>query len=347
MRMFMRAAVPLFLLLLLPAVGQAQRIADDSLHALIRSGIALSGRQEYTRARAAFDRAIRDFPQHPAGYLNKAILLQVISLDLETPVEMPAYLRLLEKTQEIGERMTASASTRAEGNYYIGMAQSYVAYYHFRDEEDWISGLSKGLSATGYLEDCLASMPRAYDAMTGIGTYKYWKSRNMSFLTWTPIVDDERDAGIRMLRRAEQRALYTAQQATNSLIWIHIEEEKWNDAIRTANAVLKRFPQNRLFLWGLASAAEGKSDWHTARSAYRRILASIDEEVTERRYIELQARAKIAAMSHLLGDAATARKQCRWVLSKRQMSLEGLTNDGKDRIERRFEEMEELIEELR
>jgi tetratricopeptide (TPR) repeat protein len=333
-------------LLFLPYALPAQRIADDSLHALIQKGIHLSGLQQYDGARSVFDRAIKEFPKHPAGYLNKAILLQVISLDLEVPVQMPAYLQLLESTRTLGEKMTAHATLRAEGNYYIGMARSYIAYYHFRDGEDWISGLSEGLKATGFLEDCLESQPRAYDAMTGVGTYKYWKSKNMSFLTWTPLVDDERETGIRMLRRAERHAHYTAQQATNSLIWIYIEEENWKAATRTANDVLGRFPKNRLFLWGLASAEEGREKWRAARDAYRRIVSSIDDEVSDSRYIELQARAKIALMSALLGDTETAAREIRWVLSKRSMSLKGLTEDGRDRIQRRFEEIEELKEEM-
>ncbi len=333
--------------LLLPVLLHAQRISDDNLHTLVREGIRLSGLQQYTRAESAFDEAIARFPEHPAGYLNKAILLQVISLDLEVPVRMPAYLKLLNKAQTLGERMLAHSTLQAEGNYYIGMARSYIAYYEFRDGEDWISGLSQGLKATGYLEDCLEFDHDAYDAMTGVGTYKYWKSQNMSFLTWTPLVDDERAAGIRMLRSAESKALYTAQQATNSLIWIYIEEERWHEAMRAADNILRRFPNNRLFLWGLASAAEGAENWKRAREAYRRIFASIDKEVTDDRYIALQARAKIASMSYLMGDYATARQECRWVLSRRNSSLRGLTDDGKDRISRRMEEMEELEEALR
>ena len=73
----------------------------------------------------------------------------------------------------------------------------------------------------------------------------------------------------------------------------------------------------------------------------------MDDEVEDRRYIETQARAKIASMSYLLGDRETAERECRWVLSRKSMSLSGLTDDGKDRLERRFEEMEELRDSLR
>jgi tetratricopeptide (TPR) repeat protein len=324
----------------------AQRITDNSLHELIRTGIQLSGQQKYTEAMRSFERAIRNFPSHPAGYLNKAILLMVESLDFEIPIEMPAYLQLLEKVELLGQRMTESSETAAEGLYYRGMARSYVAYYNFRDGENWLSGLSHGLKATSYLEECLEENPKAYDAMTGVGTYKYWKSRNMSFLTWTPLFDDERHAGINMLRLAEIKAAYSSQQATNSLIWIYIEEERWNDAIHSAQSILRRFPSNRLFLWGLASAAEGKEDWALARETYKRIVASIDKEVSERRYIEIQARAKIATLSYELGDRNMARHECDWVLRHRVIDLSGFTSDGSNRIQRRIEEMEELREKL-
>lgn len=335
-----------FLLFGMRTTARAQRIPDPGLHMMIREGIDHSGAQDYTAALRVFDRAIRAYPAHPAGYLNKAILLMVMSLDFETPVRMPEYLDLLDTVDRLGEQLAQDPGTAAEGLYYRGMARSYRAYYEFRDGEDWLAGLSQGMKATGFLEDALAKHPKAYDAMTGVGTYKYWKSRNMSFLTWTTIVSDERAEGIRLLRRAERQADYSAQQATNSLIWIFIEEERWNDAIRTANTILRRYPRNRLFLWGLASAAEGKEDWALARRAYERIVASLDTEVKERRYIEIQARAKIASMSHALGDRDTARRECLWVLRQRGIDLSGFTTDGADRITRRIEEMEELRDEL-
>ncbi len=259
---------------------------------------------------------------------------------------MPTYLKLLDRVEQLAQRMSEDPSTAAEGLYYLGMARSYIAYYNFRDGENWLSGLSHGLKATGFLEDCLEINPKAYDAMTGIGTYMYWKSQNMSFLTWTPLVDDERYAGIHMLRLSELKAQYSSQQATNSLIWIYIEEERWNDAIHSARGILRRFPANRLFLWGLASAAEGREDWALARKAYQRIVASIDKEVSERRYIEIQARAKIALMSYELGDTSRAKQECDWVLRQRGIELSGFTSDGKERIERRIEEMEDLKSDL-
>ena len=326
--------------------AQGQQIADTTLHRMIRHGIDLSGQQRYSAAQKTFERAITAFPTHPAGYLNKAILLQVMSLDFETPVAMPEYLRLLEKVEAIGERMAEQSGHDAEGRYYIGMARSYIAYYHFRDGKNWLSGLSHGLDASSELEECLELNSKAYDAMTGVGTYRYWKSNNMSFLTWTPLVDDNRHAGIKMLRLAEAKAQYSAQQATNALIWIFIEEERWKDAVRSARQILRRYPKNRLFLWGLASAAEGMEDWATARSAYQRIVASIDGEVKDRRYIEIQARAKIALMHYRLGDHDAARTEASWVKKQKKRSLGGLTSDALDRIERRFEEIDDLWSDL-
>lgn len=328
------------------SISQAQRISHPQLHETILRGIQLSGQQRYSEAMQTFETAMREYPTHAAGYLNKAILLMVMSLDFETPLRMPDYLDLLDSVEKHAGAMTTTGGDNSEALYYLAMARSYTAYYHFRDGGGWLSGLSHGMKATDFFEDCLARNSSAYDAMTGLGTYKYWKSRNMSFLTWTPFVDDERSAGIKLLRQAEKNAAYTAQQATNSLIWIYVEEERWDDAIRSATAILQRFPENRLFLWGLASAAEGKEDWALAREAYRRIVASIDTEVSERRYIEIQARAKIASMSFILGDRSTALRECNWVLSQRGIDLSLFTSDGAGRIKRRFGEMTDLRTQL-
>jgi tetratricopeptide (TPR) repeat protein len=335
------------LLTCLTLLLQAQRIPDDALHTLVAEGIELSGKQRYRAAMARFDEAVRKYPEHPAGFLNKAILYQVMSLDFETPLPAREYLSLLATVQKLGESMSASSSKDWEGQYYQGMSRSYIAYHHFRGGENWLSGLSHGLRAAGFFEKCIERNPEAFDALTALGTYTYWKSRNMRFLTWTPFVSDERQQGIAMLRRAEQQATYTSAQATNALIWIYIEEERWDEAIAAAEAVLRQYPENRLFLWGLASAAEGKERWALAREAYRRIVNSVDGEVRERRYIELQARAKIALMSANLGDNDTASKEASWVLKRKGMSLKPFTSDGAERIKRRIAEVEDMMKELR
>ncbi len=340
-------AVTMYLLVLLssPTV-HAQRMKDPEIHILLKRGIELSGRQQYSQAAEIFDRIIALKPNHPAGYLNKAVLLQVMSLDFETPVPHLEFLELLDRADSLAEADLRRNERNAEANYYKGMTESYYAYYQFRDGENWLSGLSSGMAANGYLEICLEMDPGAYDSMTGVGTYRYWKSRNMSFLTWTPFVDDERRAGINLLRIAERKAEYSAAQATNSLIWIYIEEERYGESISSAKRILKRYPNNRLFLWGLASAAEKKGDWTLALSAYQRIIRSIDSEVLESRYIEIQARSKVAWMSYKSGDLKLAKKACDWVLAQKGMDLTPFTDDGKDRIERRIEECEELREEM-
>ncbi len=319
----------------------AQPLRNAQADALVRRGIELSGRQNYTKAREAFDELAALLPSHPAGPFFKAVLMQVISLDFELPVSSE-YLRLLERTEALAEAMVKADERNAEARFYLGMAKSYIAYYKFRDGENWVSGLTNGLSAYSTLKECLELNPKAYDAMTAVGTYRYWKSRKASFLTWTPFVDDDRQAGIDQLRMAEQRGSYTNQQASNSLVWIYIEEERHADAIRTAEGVLKQFPNNRLFLWGLASAAERRQDWKLARSAYQRILQSMDSEVIDRRYIEIQARAKVAQTSFSMGDKVTAKRECLRVLMKKGMSLAGLGPDGTERIRKRFAEMEKL-----
>jgi tetratricopeptide (TPR) repeat protein len=339
--------IPRSLLLIVLSVlswqtGASQPLDNPTLHQLLRKGIDLSGQQKYSQAKAVFDEFIKKAPTHPAGYLNKAILYEVMSLDFETPEPMPEYQNLLDKAESLAQGLAAQQRTAADGNYYLGMVHSYTAYHKFRGGENWVSGLSHGMKALEYLNTCMKLNPKAYDAMTGVGTYKFWKSKKMSFLTWSTVVKDERALGIDLLLKAEKYASYSNAQATNSLIWIYIDEERYDDAIRIAGRILEKYPSNRLFLWGIASAAEKKKNWKLALSAYSKIVASIDGEVTERRYIELQARAKIALMSSRLGDKATAKRECAWVLSHQIHDLSPFTADGAERIKRRVDEMEEL-----
>ncbi|MDH7515520.1 MAG: tetratricopeptide repeat protein [Bacteroidota bacterium] len=327
--------------------ASAQPPAPPPLHEMLMEGIDLAGKQRYAQARYVFDEVIRKNPQHPAGYLHQAMLLEVMSLDFETPVPQPEYDRLLGRAAELAEKMLGTKGGKTEALYYLGMAESYRAYERFRDGgANWIQGLQYGLKAARRLAQCLERDPNAYDAMTGLGVYLYWKSRRMKFLTWTPLVDDEREKGIRLLHTAQERGRYTAAQAANALVWIYIEEERYTDAARAARSALRSYPSNRLFLWGLASAAEEGNDLVTALDAYRRIVASLDTEVIEPRYIEIQARAKIARLSFRLGDVETARRECEWVLAHSSIDLSHFTADGAKRIRRRRADMEALRKEL-
>ncbi len=329
-------------LILLPVSLCAQPLADRDAHEDLLRGIELSGHQRYREARVCFDKVIARLPQHPAGYLNKAILLEVMSLDFETPVSKE-FLTLLDRSRVLSEAMLARNAKDPDALYHLGMTHSYLAYATFRNGENWIAGLRHGLTAYDHLKDCLVQRPSAYDAMTGAGTYMYWKSRKMSLLTWTPFVDDERDQGIRLLRMAESRATYTKAQATNALIWIFIEEERYPDAMKAARMMGKRYPSNRLFLWGLASAAERAGDYATARDAYQTILGTVDGEVTERRYIEIQAHGKLASMHAKLGEWEKARIHFEWVRDHGYGDVTGLSDDGIERIRKRRSETEEYF----
>ncbi len=341
---------PAFLLLLIFlsffAQSNSQPVSDQTLHQLLLQGIDCSGKQKYSEAKKIFDRCIVQASQHPGGYLNKAILLEVMSLDFETPVPQPEFNTLLEKSEQLSTAMLDKNPKSSEALYYLGMTHSYIAYYKFRDGKNWFSGLQHGFKAAGYLEDCITIDPKAYDAYTGVGTYKYWKSKKMSFLTWTPFVSDERDVGIKMLRKAEQNATYTKAQATNSLMWIFIEEKRYGEAEAAARSELKKYPNNRLFSWGLASTAEKQKKWNVAREAYQTILQSLDGEVPERRYIEIQTRAKIAKMSYELKDYKTAKQECDWVIANSHFDTSGFTNDGAERIKRRIDEVKKIREKL-
>lgn len=332
----------LFLVSIFSTSLPSQPVSNPALHQLLLQGIDQSGQQRYSEAKQTFDRSIAAAPNHPAGYLNKAILFEVMSLDFETPTP-EEFLSLLETAKRLSEAMIEKVENSWEGHYYLGMVHSYIAYYKFRDGKNWLSGLTHGLKASGYLGDCVELNPRAYDAFTGRGTYLYWKSRKMSFLTWTPFVSDESAAGIFMLREAEKKATYTSSQASNSLIWIFIDEEKFSEAESIARAMLKKYPMNRLFLWGLASALEKQHKWKDARETYEQIVRSIDSEVIERRYIEVQARAKIALMSYEFGDMQTAKREGHWVLSNASFDRSGFTSDGEERIEKRVREVKKMF----
>ena len=81
--------------------------------------------------------------------------------------------------------------------------------------------------------------------------------------------------------------------AVHSLIWIYIEQEQYQDAIKIAETALKENPTSRVFKWGLARAYE---DIKPQRSIqlYNEILSSYPKELKSNKINEVTLQHLIA-----------------------------------------------------
>jgi tetratricopeptide (TPR) repeat protein len=134
------------------------------------------------------------------------------------------------------------------------------------------------------------------DAYTGIGTYYYWKTRKIEFLTWLPFVADRREQGIALLQQCARGGAYNRFAAMSALVTIYLDAARYDKAAETARSALAVYPKNRIFLWGLATSLERGGNAKEAADAYARLLQSILDDTRPNIYNELVCRLNLLTL---------------------------------------------------
>jgi hypothetical protein len=104
-------------------ISHAQWKLDPALHSLVTSGIDFILKQEYGRADSLFNDVSNRYPDHPAGYLYRAAVMQAYNIDFDVPIEQEKFDSLL----IIGRSAAEKISLPWKG-YFLGTADGYDAY---------------------------------------------------------------------------------------------------------------------------------------------------------------------------------------------------------------------------
>ncbi len=254
----------------------AQIPPEQNLHDTILQGIDLTLRQEYPEARALFQSVIKNYPDNPAGYLYLAGTMQAEFSDYENTFDQHLFDSLLAKGETLADHLIEKKDSVDWGYYFAGTALSYRAFSE-SERDSWASVIIDGMNSAKMFERCLDINPECYDAMNGLGTYYYWRSKKTEFLSWLPFVSDRRKEGIVLLSTAVEKGSYEKFVAMNSIAIVLTEEKRYAEALTIVSRALEVYPENRSFLWLLMGILERMPQRDTAaiRSAALRMLASV------------------------------------------------------------------------
>lgn len=247
---------------------------NEEIKKLLIAGIDASFRENYPLAESSFDRLIRLAPQDPAGYFFKVALYQTEMVDYESDFKEQEFY----ENVNIAKRLSAERikSNKEDGWAYLLLGNSYGArgLYDAR-KGDWWSGLNNGLSAKSALKDAIRHNPELYDAYVGLGSYHYWASVVTKAFWWLPFFGDHRKEGLKEMKLAYEKSIFSSDAAANGLVWMYIQEKKLDLAIDLASRMQSKYPQGKSFLWALAEAYYKKRDWNNARLKYKELLDKI------------------------------------------------------------------------
>lgn len=317
----------------------AQSYPDKKVDDLLRKGIDKIINQKYDEAKTIFSELDKQRSDLPLGKIYLAATEIAQSYDYDTPFNHKLITDYLETAKDISKKLLDSEKSNLWNKYFLAITEGYIAYYD-AIRGSWLQAISTGLSSISLFEDILQSDSSFHDAYIAIGTYKYWKSAKTEFLNWLPFIDDEKDLGIKLLTSAVTNSSYNYHLAVNSLIWIYIDRERYADAIELADKALYKYPDSRIFRWGLARAYENINPQKSIKE-YFNILRSYPDTLKSNRVNEVTLKHIIAQQYYKLGKKSDAKKLCEEILS-----IKNYSDYEKDKLESRLKRVQKLHKEL-
>jgi tetratricopeptide (TPR) repeat protein len=200
--------------------------------------------------------------------------------------------------------------------------------------------LTTGINSISEFEAILTTDENFFEAYIAIGTFEYWKSRKLEFVSWLPFSNDTKNIGIDFLLIAIDSSSYNSHLAVNSLIWIYIDQKEYEDAIKVAQKALKEFPNSRTFKWGMARAYE-ETNPLKAIELYKQILNSYPDIKNGNYKNEITLKHIISQQYARLGDKEEAIKYCDEILSMKNIPKKTMAE-----MQERLERVNELKKEL-
>ncbi len=309
----------------------AQVYPDPIVDSLLRLGIDNIVNQEYSAAKKVFSNLEKEYGNLPLGKIYLAANKIAEAYDYSENFDEDFILNNLEDAKDQAENLLENDQSNIWYRYFYALAEGYSSYFDAMNE-NWFSALSAGVNSISEFEKILSVDSNFYEAYIAIGTFEYWKSRKMEFMDWLPFSNDTKNIGIDQLIIAIDSSGYNAHLAINSLIWIYIDQKRFDDAIKVGERALKDFPDSRSFKWGLARAYEER-DPAKAIEIYKDILDSYPSSLSTNYKNIVTLKHLIAQQYAKTGDNENALRYCNEILSIKNIPQNTLS-DLNERLER-------------
>jgi len=327
------------LVLLIYPEASAQTYPDATIDSLLKTGIHHVVNQNYATANKIFSKLNDEYPSLPLGKIYLAANKIAESYDYSEDFDEKYIRDNLETAKTRAEELIESDEVNIWYHYFLALSEGYISYFEAINGS-WFSALTTGVNSISEFEEILTSDENFFEAYIAIGTFEYWKSRKLEFVSWLPFSNDTKKLGIDFLITAIDSASYNSHLAINSLIWIYIDKKEYESAIKIAQKALKEFPESRTFKWGIARAYE-ETNPLKAISLYQEILKSYPKLKYGNFKNEITLKHLIAQQYAKLGDDKNALIYCNEILS-----MKNIPDNTLEQMSDRLQRVKELKREL-
>ena len=283
--------LPIFLLNISDVFSQTP--FQDSLAFEVQRSIELTINQDYDAAENLGRQLADRYPAHPIGYLFLAATIQAKMMDFETTVWENEFFTLLDSTRLRAKKYLKKYPQNAWAHFYLGSTDAYRGFYESKQNR-YFAAYRYVIRGISNLKAAVKLNPEIYDAYLGLGSYMFWRSQKIKSLTWLPFLSDEREVGLELILKSIENGRLTRFAGINGLVWIYLEQKKYDQALYWARIGENAFPNSRYFHWCLAETFFRQNEFDSALEYYNKLLSSLNQESFNNHYNEIVCHLKIA-----------------------------------------------------
>ncbi len=331
-----RAALSCFLIaaLLVVFTAAGMCVADETagVYGEISASV-LTG--DYAGAEGIAGRFMDRHPDHPAGPLFRAAVIQYAATDYGDYSRENDFFRLT--GESIGLARASSDVDRESAlwnRYYEAAAQGLEGAWKV-SAGDFLRGVLTGRSGARGMDAVVKADSTFYDAYLLLGSYRFWKNVALSRL---PLIDLGRRRGIAEVRLAIERGTLNGPLANTVLLEMLLEYDP-PEAVRLGELLHAAHPSCRLFLWQLGEAHKKLDDWSSAERIFTLLAGMMAADEHDDGSGELRCRWKLAVLADDLGRAEDRRSYAEMVIAFSDDPVVA------ERQERRIRAAHEMLEE--
>ncbi|MGH2569018.1 MAG: tetratricopeptide repeat protein [Bacteroidota bacterium] len=252
--MYYKFLILVFLLLCFRSTFASQAVDGTMVHDLTLRGIDQLYNLELEQAEQTFDRVIQTAPQDPRGYFFKAMIyFWTFSLN-KNKNDYDRFFELSDKVIALCEDQLDLKENDAVATFYLGGIYGYRGLAHQRNGS-MLKAAWDGRKGYSYLKDAVTMKPDLYDAQMGFGLFTYLVGKVPASYRWLLNIlgfSGDVEGGLSALKLAAENGLYTRSEATFFLAQFLNFEDREEEARVYLQQLLKKHPDNTLFLVTLA-----------------------------------------------------------------------------------------------
>lgn len=222
------------------------------------------------------------------------------------------FQRHVARALELSETALRARPNDPDAHFRVGSVVGVQASYGATIEGKVLASFRAARRAYDEHERVLALAPARKDAGLIVGTYRYIVSAlslPMRLMAYVAGFGGGRERGLQMIEEAARYPGQTEIEAKFALLLLYNRERRFDDALRLANELQKRYPRNRLLQLETASTLLRAGRHNEAASLLDAGLHALDSDKRERmfgeealwRYKRAVARVRLRQM-----DAAAA-----------------------------------------